>query len=75
MLLPVVLQCTAAIVSPSHVTPCCVAVEYRIAAVFAAYRAIVALLVMPLVTRGDVESSDNGVWGQTEPKARKKEKQ
>src|SRR5712671_307317 len=36
---------------------------------------VLVLLVMPLVARGDVESSDNGVWGQTEPKARKKEKQ
>ena len=36
---------------------------------------VLALLIMPLVARGDVESSDNGVWGQTEPKVRKKEKQ
>src|SRR5712675_1842983 len=36
---------------------------------------VLALLVMPLITHSDVESSDNGVWGQTEPKARKKEKQ
>jgi len=46
MLLPVVPQRTAAIVSPSHVMPCCVTVEYHIAAVFAAYRAIVALLLL-----------------------------
>ena len=46
MLLPVVPQHTAAIVSPSHVMPCCVTVEYRIAGVFAAYRAIVALLLL-----------------------------
>src|SRR5712675_2130255 len=45
-LLPVVPQYTAAIMLPSHVMLCCVAIEYRIAAVFAAYRAVMALLLL-----------------------------